>query len=142
MIPDASGSDADFSGSTTQTYTLGFSIPAAYVMANLEMIVFIQDIASTEVLQGTVAPYSPVGVVETMDNTIAIYPNPATDVVNITSDNNIKSITVYNNVGQIVTVENVESNIYRINTSDFETGIYFLQLETEEGMISKRVIIE
>ena len=75
-------------------------------------------------------------------NEIVVFPNPANDVINISASINIRSITVFNSIGQVISVENVESNIYKINTSDFDNGMYFLQMETEEGVITKCIIIE
>jgi len=71
-----------------------------------------------------------------------IYPNPASDVVNIKSDFEINTIMVYNFAGQIVTNEQVNSKFYQINTSQYNAGIYFFRIETDEGAISKRIIIE
>lgn len=71
-----------------------------------------------------------------------MYPNPPTDNVNILSDFNIESITVYNFAGQLVLTEIVNNTTYHVNTSYFETGVYLLQIETKEGRIAKRIIIE
>ncbi|MBC8487819.1 MAG: T9SS type A sorting domain-containing protein, partial [Bacteroidetes bacterium] len=71
-----------------------------------------------------------------------IYPNPASDVVNIKSDFEINNVMVYNFAGQIVANEQVNSKFYQINTSQYNAGIYFFRIETDEGTISKRIIIE
>lgn len=72
-----------------------------------------------------------------------VYPNPATDVVMVKSDAEINSVKVFNFAGQIVANDNVSnSKFYQVNTSNFETGIYFFQIETNEGVISERVIIQ
>lgn len=77
-----------------------------------------------------------------MASSTILYPNPANDYVNISANIDILSITVYNHVGQIVTTKTVENNHYKIDIANFENGAYFLQLETEEGVISKRFIVE
>ncbi|MCD4730897.1 MAG: T9SS type A sorting domain-containing protein, partial [Bacteroidales bacterium] len=71
-----------------------------------------------------------------------IYPNPATDFVNISSEFEIKTVKIFNYAGQVMTVEQVKSTHYRINTSQYNPGIYFLRIETTAGIISKRIIIE
>ncbi len=81
-------------------------------------------------------------VEEQMTTATQMYPNPATDKVNIVSDFNIESITVYNFAGQVVLTEAVNNTTYRVNTSNFDTGIYLFQIETKEGRIAKRIIIE
>lgn len=81
--------------------------------------------------------------IEVLDrNDIAVFPNPANDVINISASIDIRSITVFNSIGQVVFAEKIESNLHKINTSDFDNGMYFLQMETEEGVISKRIVIE
>ncbi|WP_052158140.1 T9SS type A sorting domain-containing protein [Lacinutrix jangbogonensis] len=60
----------------------------------------------------------------------SISPNPATDVVNITGlENDLTSIEIYNVTGQkVLTATN---NLESFNVSAFQTGVYFVQLNTE-----------
>jgi hypothetical protein len=73
---------------------------------------------------------------------IAIYPNPATSLVNITSSQEMIRISVINYVGQIVYQSdlNNETNL-KLNTSSFENGVYVIRMDTENGVVTKRVII-
>jgi len=71
-----------------------------------------------------------------------IYPNPATNAVNISSDFTIKSVQVYNHAGQVIANEIVDANDYQFNTSEFNSGLYLFMIETTEGTITKRIIIE
>ncbi|MBV7439822.1 fibronectin type III domain-containing protein [Weeksellaceae bacterium TAE3-ERU29] len=65
---------------------------------------------------------------------ISIYPNPATDFVNIKSNisEKIKSIEFYNVLGQLIYSKNI-FNIYdtKINVSDFKKGVYFIKANFE-----------
>ncbi len=70
-----------------------------------------------------------------------MYPNPAQGVVNFTSDNQIEEVTVYNNVGQMVHNQK-GSHELKINTSDWNTGIYMVQVKTEGKIETTRLIIE
>jgi PKD repeat protein len=83
-----------------------------------------------------------IGVEEQLILATQLYPNPATDHVNIESEYNMESVTVYNFAGQLILIEAVNSTTYRVNTSNFDAGIYLFQIETEEGRIAKRIIIE
>jgi len=71
-----------------------------------------------------------------------VYPNPASDVVNITSYFEINNVKVYNFAGQIVADEAISNTLYQLNTSEFKSGLYLFQIETSEGTISKRIVIE
>jgi hypothetical protein len=76
-----------------------------------------------------------------LSQSILIYPNPASDVVNIKSDFNITSIRLCNSEGQILVNEGVNSKMYQVNTSQCTPGLYFFQIETSEGILSKRIIV-
>jgi hypothetical protein len=73
---------------------------------------------------------------------IVIYPVPAQNNVVITSPYNITKIKVINCLGQTVAEQQQAANVYgKVNTSELSTGIYILQIETEKGMISKKITI-
>jgi hypothetical protein len=63
-------------------------------------------------------------------------------VVNINSDVAMKTVRIVNYTGQLVYSENAFSNSLSINTSNLAKGIYVLQLETESGWSSQKLIIE
>jgi len=54
MAPDQNGTALDFSGSTTQSVMLEFSLNPSWVPENCEFVAFIQDNNTKEVLQGTI----------------------------------------------------------------------------------------
>ncbi|MCD4745640.1 MAG: T9SS type A sorting domain-containing protein, partial [Bacteroidales bacterium] len=76
-----------------------------------------------------------------IDNTV-VYPNPATSIINIKSDNNISEIKIINYIGQKVYYENMNEKIVQINTSKLKSGIYLIHIETNKGLIIKRIAIE
>jgi hypothetical protein len=71
-----------------------------------------------------------------------VYPNPANGIVNIKSEFNIKSVRVFNHAGQTVANESADTKFYQFNASQFTPGLYMFQIETNEGTITKRIIIE
>jgi hypothetical protein len=83
-----------------------------------------------------------VGIGENALGSTRIFPNPATDMVNITSDLNISSVTVYNYSGQVVANEKVTGNVYQVNVSQYQPGIYVFQINTAEGIVNHRIIVE
>ena len=72
---------------------------------------------------------------------ISIYPNPAKDFVKISGDDRINSVKVYNCLGMMVEEIEVNANEAEINISDYNTGIYFFNVESENGNIVKKVVI-
>lgn len=68
---------------------------------------------------------------------VKVYPNPATDYLFIKSDLNYLS-TLYNVAGQRV----LESSSKQLNVIDLPTGVYLLQLKSENNTISSFKIIK
>ena len=74
------------------------------------------------------------------DNSITIYPNPTNSEVNISSENIINSIEIFNSLGQRVYQEKINSNTKTIDISSFTNGVYILGVNTENGVIRKKII--
>jgi hypothetical protein len=71
-----------------------------------------------------------------------IFPNPAKEMVNITSDFTIHSVTVYNFTGQIVANENVDGYSHQLNTSGLKAGIYIFHINTSNGTVMERIVVQ
>ncbi|HLP14238.1 MAG TPA: T9SS type A sorting domain-containing protein [Flavobacteriales bacterium] len=81
------------------------------------------------------------GVAEVMDKEISMYPNPASDLLNIHAGKRINRAVLYTNVGTIAaSYSNVNSNSMQLDLSQVEKGIYFLVLENESGKITRAVV--
>ncbi|MBI9039536.1 MAG: T9SS type A sorting domain-containing protein [Bacteroidales bacterium] len=70
-------------------------------------------------------------------NEILIYPNPANDIINISSTDEIKNVSIFNYVGQKI----FNGNSNQINSSNFETGIYLIRIETNNGIETQKITI-
>lgn len=68
-------------------------------------------------------------------NDIAVYPNPAQNVLNIknTRAENIQSIQIHNVLGQLIYGKNVNERELSVDVSSFETGKYFIRIETQSA---------
>lgn len=76
--------------------------------------------------------------IEEFTNSTVVYPNPATDVINIKSSDIVKSIEIYNMQGQLVKMEIGEVN--NISVKDFTNGIYMMRLTTDKGTSMHKII--
>lgn len=78
-------------------------------------------------------------------NTISLFPNPATNNVSLVwnNDENV-SIKIYNTLGKLVYYAKDKSltNTLKINTSDFASGLYFVNINTVSSFTTKKLIIE
>lgn len=75
-----------------------------------------------------------------LGNSISIYPNPATDILNIKTNNNISppdGYTIYNVLGQVVSEKDLKSNHdLTINISDYSNGMYFIKISSETASVT------
>lgn len=61
-----------------------------------------------------------------------VFPNPAQDVVNINCKNsNNNQVLIYNITGQVVYNNMFYTSQFKINTSDFKEGIYFIKISNK-----------
>ncbi len=87
----------------------------------------------------------PDGIPEIGSSSIKVFPNPATDVVNITVSNDISTVQVMNYLGMIVYSENIaQEKTITLNTSNYSAGNYLVRFVTNNGqtLIKKMVIIK
>ncbi len=79
------------------------------------------------------------------NNNLNIFPNPAIDIINITTDNNIKinNVSVYNNLGiKVITIAGSDFIYpnYSINILSLNSGVYFITVSGENNIYSKSFI--
>lgn len=75
-------------------------------------------------------------------NSIRVYPNPASNIINIESKNAV-SYQVMNAIGQVVTEGAVKANLTTVNISDYRTGMYFVKVVSDNGKSTiKKVIVK
>ncbi len=83
--------------------------------------------------------FVPLGVEETAEAAISVYPNPATDVVNIAGVNGIANVKIYDMRGRLVMNKAIESNV--ISVADLQTGIYQMSIESAGVNVIRRITV-
>ena len=81
-----------------------------------------------------------VGVQDYLEHNLTLHPNPATDVVSVsTGDDNIRvsGVEIYNVYGQLVNTIASTENPMRINVSGLIDGMYFVRVTTDSGVVTK-----
>lgn len=73
------------------------------------------------------------------DVEVSVFPNPASEVLNVESSEVIKNIRLTDISGKIVKYVIVDSTGARINLSNMEAGIYLMEMQTAEGVSVERV---
>ena len=82
----------------------------------------------------------PSAVTEVENVVSAVYPNPTKGLVKIEAEN-IKNVSVYNSLGQIIFENAANSDVFEYDFSGQEAGVYFIKVETINGVDTKRVTV-
>lgn len=77
-----------------------------------------------------------------IESELVIFPNPLRNIVFIRSPSKILKIDLSNASGLTIYSERMMDEKYELNLSHFTSGIYFLRLETQNGIMVKKIIIE
>lgn len=109
-------------------------------------------LAFIDTIQGYVAPrmyrvlFEVNSTPELLDEAaVSMYPNPTNDQAFISSDaeNAILSVEIYNASGQLVTRENqLRVNNFRIDNSLLNPGFYLVTVITEQGRVTKKLLVQ
>ena len=71
------------------------------------------------------------------DKNISLYPNPATNSINVNSLQEIVSLTVIDQLGKVVLTKNKSANL---DVSGLQSGIYFIKIVTDAGSGVKKFV--
>lgn len=71
-----------------------------------------------------------------------IYPNPTVDELNFEFPDNVQSanVQVYNILGKQITQTQLKRTVPKLNTSSWASGMYVVQIITEDAVQTKRII--
>ncbi len=82
-----------------------------------------------------------VGIGEHQATTL-IYPNPASDKLTVEANEAIGNVEIYNLMGTLVYSQKDCANKVEINTSDLQSGIYFIRLTNDKVSETRRFVKE
>lgn len=74
------------------------------------------------------------------DDKILVYPNPVNDILNIRASSSIQQVKVVDIAGKILIQEKSYVSLISLNLSALSSGVYFVIIETQEGVRSERII--
>jgi hypothetical protein len=79
--------------------------------------------------------------VNTKDNSVSIYPNPAKNMITISSKDALKSFKIYDEAGRLIKSEpSLKGTKFEVNISSMQTGNYVVTVETEKQKVTKKLI--
>lgn len=74
------------------------------------------------------------------ENSIAIYPNPTTSIINVKSDATILSAEVYDVQGRNLFAKPIKEKQMAIDLTEQSNGIYFVKITTDKGIQIRKLI--
>jgi photosystem II stability/assembly factor-like uncharacterized protein len=83
-----------------------------------------------------------VGTPEQQDEVeFSIYPNPVKDQLNITTGTEMTQVEIFNQLGQRVFGQVVKNTYFSLNTIDFNSGVYYVRITTQNSVATEKVMI-
>lgn len=83
-----------------------------------------------------------VSVEERILDEVKVYPNPVRDRLHVESNAPIHQMSLIASNGMIVENKNHEGNVIELDLKGYSKGIYMLRLVTDEGVITKKVVLD
>jgi hypothetical protein len=72
---------------------------------------------------------------------ITIYPNPASDLIHITSDREMREIVLYNYLGEAIVTRTINGNNHSLHVSHLASGLYIISIQRENGYHFQKILI-
>jgi hypothetical protein len=82
-----------------------------------------------------------VGINELTETWVTVFPNPASSVINVNSNSEIRKIELVNMLGALVLSQEMNVVNTSLDVSSFNKGLYFLRMHTADGVVVKKLHI-
>lgn len=76
------------------------------------------------------------------DDSISVFPNPAKNQISVNANNTIKSMQLFDVQGRIINTSLVNDTKTNLDVSMYSNGVYFLQVTTDKGIKTQKIIKE
>ena len=102
------------------------------------------NVNGNEAQELTLSPVVNIGINETSDNSVNMYPNPASSNVTIKADTGLSHIFVYDSYGRLVLDNSIKKmdNMAQIDIRGLEQGIYIIHIKIGGHTYIEKLIIE
>ena len=138
------GQPMDFSSQSVIELETTVTPKASYVLENCEVVVWLQNMDTKEIYQGTSLMLTDIVGMKNLHEFVGmeVYPNPASDRVTIKSASTIENLEIYNQLGQLVKQHKVNSNLVNLDVSGLNSGIYFIKAYSSNKVSTRKLVIE
>jgi hypothetical protein len=140
MFGGAAGTAVDLSD-RTETIPITMTLSSLWSRPNTELVAFLQDTLTKEILNGNKASLDHVGLIE-LSPLISIFPNPASDRFTIRCDKEVERVSIYDYTGRQVTVRECHALNPVVNIAGLPAGLYIARVKTYAGEMTAKIIVE
>jgi hypothetical protein len=74
-----------------------------------------------------------------LDDSLRVFPNPATDTIHVSSKVALSSLLLYDVYGKLILKK--ENNTNSLDVSRLNSGMYFLEVSSNTGKVVKKVMV-
>ena len=139
--------DMEIKTTTNASGTVTFTVPSNANVENMRVMAYIRKNENSpwnrEIIGANkgfkVGQYVGLNELEDVVET-SIYPNPTNATTSIVCAELMENITLTNELGEIVYTTTPNSNQAIIDLATFKTGIYFIQIKTTQGILTKKLV--
>lgn len=141
--------DAEIEDNEEFAFSFSYAIPATQKENNVYAVVLIAD-ENGVIIGGNKTDALYTGTQEVTEiSTLSVYPNPTEDLafvkLGLKEEANV-AITVTNAMGQVVSSRDYGKisgeNHFPIPTVDLNTGMYFIQIKVNNGVVSQKLFVK
>ena len=109
---------------------------------NFPLVVAANETSSTITIWEIRDSITSINKIESNNDPLLVYPNPAEEKVFITAENGtILSVQLMDMTGKIIQHIPVEKQVQMLNVENLKPNIYLLKVETEKGMSTTKLIV-
>ncbi len=118
---------------------LNYTLDSSWDATETYVLVWVVDAATKEVINSGSKFTTVVGTEDLIeDEKVSIYPNPASDILNLDLSKASQKATryqIFNNLGQMVQEAEINNDVMQINVAALPVNQYLIKITTKEGAI-------
>ena len=147
-VEGATGYDVYVNTDNAQDFHMGYTNGTAYVIGSNEEITFeFYVVAFNDETESEPSEVYTVTVVDDaideLTSALRLYPNPVNDKLYIETEIEIEEVVIYDVYGRLqVTETPSHQENTTIDVSEFNAGVYFMMIKTNDGVVTKRFVKE
>jgi 4-hydroxy-3-methylbut-2-enyl diphosphate reductase IspH len=144
FIPDPGGTQIKsvWNVGDEEHLILSWQIPANLDKELLSVVVFVQNVQTQKVYQVNVVSLSDITTSHTPDTeqSVALYPNPATSKVRIESPQDIEQVSIIDASGRVLKVIAVHNTQIDLDVNELKVGLYIVNIKFKGGFKALRFV--